>query len=469
MRTLDVNNIYQYTTPDFYTVQRRDFFCQILGTAITFALLIWLDVESIITSISFLDIEVNSKLDPTPDFILQLMDKVASAKVTGLTCPCRAGNPTLPELGTTWRYEEDSYCSNLRGTLSLNTPDVLQTFTTNVLQSPINLDCIVGGVNGPNFAAFLAQIDNLAFATNMLPSLSPARGSPDWNAAVKAIADSVEDSLCAFAFGSQTQEIFQVPIPLEATELVNACALGRGGVEDYLLGADAFDNSTTSVNIVPLSQTRAFSFFSASANMCNTMNTLREGFEEQAQRTRVSTAFALSPTDLVETAETVFNNTLELAGLRADGWVPGFNPQDSLSTFTDPTSILAPVSRITKPPTSISVNDFPFSSRLPFVRADFVNGGTKQFYVTTQYTPVGPPVNPRVPPPFIPILSGLARLTVTHPNPLSLPFKELADDRSTAGYMPGDARVPVGDDFITLLEACRSGYPLTVDIHNFAP
>ena len=198
LRTLDNNNFYQYTTPDFYTVYRRDFFCQILGTAITFALLIWLDIESIKASISFVEIELNTEVDPSPDFILELMDKVAAGKASGLTCPCRVSNPTLPEMGSNWSYKEDAYCKTLRNVLSVNNPDTLQNFTTNVLQSPINLDCIVGGRGGPNFAAFLGHVDALASATGLLPGLT--QGSPAWNDAVKALADSVEDSLCAFAF-----------------------------------------------------------------------------------------------------------------------------------------------------------------------------------------------------------------------------------------------------------------------------
>jgi len=457
LRTVDNNNIFQYTTPDFYVVTKRDFFFQLLGTIIAFSLLVWLDVESIKVTLNTPEVSNEIEEDPSPEFILDLFNK---REATAINCPCRNANPRIADFETDWTMEEDAFCSTIRSTLSTDTPQILNKFVNDILSSPSNRDCIEGGKGGVRFAEFLENVRNLVAGTGMFPG---TRGEAQWDDATSQFANILEDSLCAYAFGTYSQENYVTPLDPLSSELVNECSSGRFQNEEFHLGPDAFDNSTTPANIVPLSQTRGFSLLSSSASTCSTLYTLREGFKSSVKDTTLSFPFALNPLDLKRIIETSFNTSLAFISVRADGWVPGFNPLDTISSFTDPTNILAPISRITEPPTDITTNSFAFSSRLPFVRTDFINGAATHFYVTTEF---GDPPNRFARPPRIPLFAGLGRLVVFHPNTTSLPFKELEEDRSTQGYQPNSPWVPVGDDFLTVLEACRNGYPLQLDVHN---
>lgn len=412
----------------------------------------------------------------SPAEVAALFDRQATGdgSVTGLVCPCsRAATPL--SAGTSWSLPEDPFCRIMR-----SYTDVANFSSTSRFEeaatSALNLRCIPDEAR-PAFAAqALRMIQNGTLFKD--PEAEDPFGTST-NAEV--FASALEASLCALAFGLSplSEEYFfvEASVPSGAS-VANDCS--SNVLRNF--APSVFQFTLDKKNAIQMQQSRMLAYIGETINLCNTLLQLRLGFLRSMEAALQETPIALRPEDYRAIAERLFNTSLAIAGAQASAFVPGFAP-DAYAAFTGPINY----NFFTKPgfdlltgnlffyQTPLPLGTCSFSSRLPFVRADYFYGGLRYYYLTTRTT-LEPLLDGRI----IPIMAGEARVRITAP-PLSYPYLQSQGrlfgglpsdyDRITPGFLPGVSQnwVPVGDDLLTLLDACTLGLPISVDVHNLRP
>lgn len=118
------------------------------------------------------------------------------------------------------------------------------------------------------------------------------------------------------------------------------------------------------------------------------------------------------------------------------------------------------------------------SSRLPFVSMNYALGSSTSYHV---FESTGAPFRQQAS--TTPILSGQARVRAVPRDPLSYPSAPVfgasmaaspydrttdidVSGRATPGWTPESPWVPLGDDFLSVLDACEEGAPIFVDVHR---
>ncbi len=229
-------------------------------------------------------------------------------------------------------------------------------------------------------------------------------------------------------------------------------------------------------NFVQVQRSRARALYSASVSTCSTLATLRKGFLSAAQRLPLTTNLALSPADLGRTVENIWKAELSVRASTTSSLVPGFAiTGEPLVENTEAFGVRLLASALDMARV-IPADTLPFSSRMPFVRADSVAGGGRFFYVLADSASVPLPV-----PREVPVFAGEARVVVNDFDNMRHPFIQTDsvfpdNQRTSPGYVPGvtSGWAPVGDDMLTILDVCSglgssAGTSLAIDVHNLRP
>jgi hypothetical protein len=328
------------------------------------------------------------------------------------------------------------------------------------------------------FNAFVAQVNvSLAVPGALFSGIDPELQTP----ALFELAAFLQRGLCASAFGSIAPQVFA-----NSPSGIGPTALNSGCPQD-IKGADFFTSSfqplfsailSTPGNFVQLQWTRSFTFFRQSVASCDVLNSLREGFKATVSQLPLITYSALSLQELGQTVERLWSNSLGERARQAAGLTPGFevNERTSFLTETAP-GVLDLAARIFNNFYNINPDDLSMSSRLPFSRADFLSTGTQFYYVTTTaFDPAPPSALFSNPLQYVQVV-GQSRLMAAGDstrNPAlqffrATPFRQLplGTYGPPAPYAVNVNSYPIGDDFISLLDACASGAALSIDVHNF--
>lgn len=462
---LDFINFFAWTSynPSYHRdlANRRDYRTQLCAALIAFLLSIVLIVQGLQESAKRPALTFTVQNIESPNEVADLFDSEAlnDGSVTSLVCPCTKSSIKLKAVSD-WALVEDPFCTNLRSATTLAPPPFTPELSTLVTLAEDPQDLCIPDEARP---AFFANVEQMVLQGSLFdPS------SPDYNQNVQAFTFDMEKSLCSMAFGLGRQSNF-VPDPINPIQstFINQCH-GVNPNEDPLLTPVVFQYSATDSNIVQIQATRTWSLFTASVEVCNTLLRLRESFSRDAGNAEFQSNVALSPTDFSLAVERVYNDILANRGGGATPFVPGFIP-DITATLTGPPTLfnlqfdgIDTYNTVFSPPSNIPVQAFPLSSRIPFVRTDFIRGGARFYHIVAPASGGG-----------VPILTGDARLVLLTDYPGRYPFNPTDEDGGgvTPGFVPGETQswVPIGNDLLTLLDACHDGLPLSIDVHNLRP
>ena len=454
-----------FAVPSFEVSASRELAVQLALSAVAIASSVTL-VSTALVSLSAQPIVTPVTVaDPTPDEVLELFRRRDAEQILGLSCPCSTQAEVLSSISD-WTVVEDSYCAALRGAVA----NPVGSGLNSLLRAPENEVCI-GGQSDPEYQRFVRNLQVLA-----------AEGS-FWSGqdqSANLALNFMQESICGFAFGLiPPSRYYPLGSPAGATTMANGCA-ARDPAEEILVSPLVFAYSTAPINAMQSQHSRALSFFSESAGLCQTLAAMREGFLRDVQQVRITAPFALSPADLGAAVEAAFFAKLNTVGASTAAFVPGLTPDGGLAAATDAFNPLFdlsfPLPSFTgtqdrfpdaiRPPQLYTATDFSFSSRLPFVRSDYIEGGTRHFYLIVDLIEGGAGGASGL----LPAAAGLARLRVATNDTGSFPLSATTDPmRVTPGFIPNVTQgwAPVGDDLLTLLDACATGAQLTVDVHNF--
>ena len=217
-------------------------------------------------------------------------------------------------------------------------------------------------------------------------------------------------------------------------------------------------------------------FFRQSVATCDVLNSLREGFDGAVGQLPLITYSALSRQELGQTVERLWSNSLSERARLAAGLTPGFDVNERTSFLTEAAPGLVDRSaRVFNNYYSVTPDDLAFSARLPFSRADFLSLGGQYYYVTSNASSTAPA--PALDSTQYVQIMGQMRLMAAGDSTLNpfLQYYRATPFRLTpvgsfgppAPYAVNVGSYPIGDDFLSLLDACASGAALSVDVHNF--
>jgi hypothetical protein len=442
-------------------VDARDYAIQLVFSLIAAVVAVTLITQALLLAASTAAIALEVVVFPTPQQVSDLFaQQLASGAVQGLSCPC--STPSSPLAATTAvAWAEDAFCAQVRGLVDPNRPDQA-ALLAELLTDAGNEQCLAPAGR----AALAGALGALALQAGLF-----AAGDPALAAKQAALADRAERGLCAAAFGvALNQGNFFPQSPPVATRYANGCASPGNTERPFLLPpAYQFSVEESAATILKHQATRMATLLSASISTCTTLFRARSAFAAEAAALALVTPAALSPADLPGAAQRLYRDLLATRVQALAALTPGFSPEDTLAAATDafnPGLRFAPV----LPATRFEVIDFPFSSRLPFARTDFVQGGTREYFVTAG-SPTG----------LTPVLGGELRLRVDAAAVGGFPYLQTTGAVATPGFSAaaaaaaagGTGWVPVGDDALTLLDAClsasRGGPQLSLDVHNVRP
>ncbi len=399
--------------------------------------------------------------------------QAAGGSVSSLSYPCTSASASLSNVST-WTAQEDSFCAALRSATDPAAPNSgLVDELTAMLASEDNTVC-VGKPGEPAFEAFVDELARLGPPTGLLP---PAADRP----AYAALAEHAQRAICGTAFGSVPQRYFTPPVPEDVSSMTSACGTGSdggqsgGAREEARPFPAAFLHARQRAGVVQLHQTRALALLQASAHACRSLFVLREGFLRRVRHVELVTPLALAPAQLARAVERAWEEALAEQSRLVAPLVPGTAPDDVAGPWTEPVNPpLAfewqggDATRL-QPPYDLPVSSFPLSSRLPFVRADYIAGGSRHFYVTAQASPNRSDISSseRVP---VPAFAGAMRVVARSPSLQAYPHIP-ADPAFAAwhgfyGRGLAEGWVPVGDDMLSLIDACAEGTPLEAHVIN---
>jgi hypothetical protein len=401
---------------------------------------------------------------PAPDEVAGLFAQQAASTadtaVQAVTCPCTQTSVTLADVAN-WTAPEDSYCATLRQFASVKTGGKWEELLS-LLDDSANEECMA------DFASFRTIVEGVATDAGLFPL------DDQFDDRVNVFASVLEQSLCGLAFGLALPATFAPSsnvrggIPSRVTQFENSCPSIDGVDELPFFVPTAFSYSTAEANIVQLQASRLRSFLTASIDACSALHDLREGFLRSVRDVGLVTAAALPKDELAREVERLWRQALAQASLPTTSFVPGMSPNDPLAPFTDAENSMVLLTSAFEdfkllPPSNVPVGTFAFSSRLPFVRTDFIIGGLGYYYWLA-----------RIPQPggqAFPVLAGQARVVASVDGNSSISVIQALGTfgHSTAGWETNASWAPLGDDLLSLLDACAQGRNISVDVHNLRP
>lgn len=315
---------------------------------------------------------------PTPTQMLAwFRDQDSGGELQGLSCPCTKSSIYASDISN-YTWAPDSFCVSLLAA----SEDLASTLLDDMLNSTLNTACVA------DFPAFLANITALATRTRMFdPS------DPDFAAQVEAFANATQEGLCGMVFGAVPVEpnFFPSSVPT-CTAFGNACANGNNSELPQLFPTWSTLNVATEasvVSIVQLQQTRLRNLLQEALTACTMLRESNRDFEAAFRKLlQLPSPVALSPMYLSVAMDRVFTQLLQQHAARLSALVPGTAPSPMTMATSNALSFDFRLSRFlarTSPPFEYSAADFPFSSRLPFVRTDFIAAAGRQFYTLTRF------------------------------------------------------------------------------------
>jgi hypothetical protein len=462
------DHLNHFSVPAYETSVSRDLAVQLTLSAVAIASSITLVSTALVSLSAQPIITPVTDTNPSPDEVLELFRRRDAEQIQGLSCPCSTQAEVLSAVSN-WTVVEDSYCAVLRSAVA----DPEGSGLNRLLRAPENEVCI-GGQSDPEYRRFLTNVQDLSEAGSFWSGTS--------DRSTDLALNFLQEAICGFAFGLiPPSRYYPLGSPAGATTMANWCSTVQFQEEEIRLAPPVFAYSTAPINVMQSQHSRALSFFAESAGLCQTLAAMRNGFLRDVQQVRITAPLALSPGDLGAAVEAAFFSKLDSVGASTAAFVPGLTPDGGLAAATDafnPLFELAfPPPRFTgtqdrfpdaiRPPQLYTATDFSFSSRLPFVRSDYIEGGTRHFYMIADLLGAAGAAGDSE---LLPAAAGLARLRVATNDTGVFPLSATTDPfRVTPGFDPNVTQgwAPVGDDLLTLLDACATGAQLTVDVHNF--
>ena len=466
-------NYYSYVgfIPGYETqIAKRDFRVQLFFTIATLPIVAWLVTVNLVETLGVpIVTPTTTGAYPGSDVIAGLFggsDGAAGlfgavASVTSLSCPCTQQAVPLKRLAT-WTAPEDSFCAVLRA--STNFSDTRSSEFLNLLTDDANAKC------SADRAGLRAQLAQIASTSGLVAN------DANFQANVDELAFQMELALCDLAFGlAPPSFFFPNGVPPRVTGLENVCHTPQN-TERLFLGPSAFSFSNTEANAVQLTQTRLLFFLNEALATCEALHLVREGFLRSVQRESFVALQALSVSNLKSAVERQWRQALAAASSPTASFVPGFSRQEPLAIHTEVFNSLETLGFVSDnfqlvPAAAIPLDSFPVSSRLPFARTDSIIGGTTQFYMMAHSLPTAQPRSQANV--LVPIIAGEARTVVSTNLSGAGRFPAFQAQRMfrhvTSGLDSSDdfeGWVPIGDDILTLLDACASGLNISVDVHN---
>lgn len=469
---LDAINLYrhvQYEAGYKDSVHPRDYFMQVYHSLCGLLLMLMLVVPATVGLVGVPVVTPQIVVSPSAAQVAGLFAQLSSGELASVVCPCEAPQTTLAAVSQWSGTGEDAFCTTLREGVNqdpLGRPPpsggVDWREIISLLENANNTNCITQ--QGPS-SAFLANVTALISAGGGLFG-----GRDPTPSELSAFAQELERALCGAAFGTlplgpNSPDVRNSPLrqppPVAPNALINDCAASSFFPEaDRNLAPPVFAQSATASNIVALQQSRAVSYFNAAARACTSLFSLQQGFAAAAAAAPLSTPAALSPESLAQAVETKWQNTLQTWAQQTASTVPGSAQEDVLaraSSFS-----FNSLDRYLNLPPELPADSFAFSSRLPFASAYFVSQGSQYFYLTarngdssTRYV----------------AMAGASRVRAVSASTGNFTARRLFG--VTAGYNFNSTFergwVPLGEDFIALLDACADGLPLFIDVHNVRP
>ncbi len=487
LKVLEFFNLFRYQgwTRDYRRIlPMHDYVPQLSLSLVAIVITIYLVAQGLVTELGVPVLRNEEFQLPTPATVLELFGRLSTGELSSVSCPCANQLAPLSSVSS-WTAPEDPLCPTMRNLVNDDFPDVSQELIS--YQNDLKARFCIGDPNfgsfDPAWATFLAAVNRTIVTPG---NLFPGVPSPLLDEYIFRFAVAIQDGLCGLAFGTLPIPTTNSRIPLpsfgpgldppqpplgQRTNFNNLCAAGTPERINFL--PQAFSQSSMWQNFVQMQQIRARTLFLAMSSTCDSLASLRAGFESAALNAPLSTPFALSPSNLASAVEAVWKDSLKSLSAPASVFVPGFLPaNEPLSRFTNPfgafgESFGGTVLDALTPPPQYPVDSYPFSSRLPLLRTDFIAGGSIPYFVSGVLNPTREPV---------PLLAGEARVRAnTAPGPY--PFSQtqnrgpIIGTRATPGFAPGVTQdwVPIGDDFLSLIDSCFNGVPLSIDVHNLRP
>lgn len=377
----------------------------------------------------------------------------------GLTCPCTQSRNPLATISN-WSWAADAFCVGVLSALR-SAPDFLASL----------LDQDSGSLNAAcsaDFPRLLSDVTAVITATRMLDP-----GDPAFAADAEAVARRVERGLCGLAFGTTPIVPDFYPIdPPPSTRFGNHCDNQTNAERRFFVPETNGMNHATEPAIqtlVQLQQTRLRTLLMESIDTCITLEGARASFLAAAAELPLKSTIALPPFDVGPAVEGAFAGLLEERASRLLALTPGFTP-DALFSFTEvaaPAAALGPLGRAAA---EFSAAGLPLSTRLPFVRTDFIAGGGRAAFTTARFEPNRALGGAGFP---LPLFAWEAR-AMRDVAPARAAAQRFIDPAFiTPGFVAGAAQssgaVPLGDDMLSLLDACTEGARVSVDVHNARP
>lgn len=413
-----------YYDPLYEQRQRpRDITVQLLLTLVAIATAAALVVEALIVLAATADVQIEVVSSPTAARLVALFAEQLNGDVQGLTCPCNVQSAPLSSLAQL-SAPEDSFCDSVRNIT--DTTFAVDPFLVNVLLNPANelsnpnLYCIPAA-SRPQFI-----VDATAYATAAGLFPPGERQASDF----ATFAIELEQAVCGLAFGMLpfSPSFFPRPVPHEATEFNNSCSVVGGNNETFRFVPLNFFYSNSFETIVQLQHTRLRSLFAASTAVCSELFNQRNAFLEEVNDLPLNTPIALPESELGTATARLYSDLLSTRGASAVSFVPGSLPDDAIARATLTLDPLAFMQVVIQAPNFFPPNAYPLSSRLPFVRADFVAGGAMYFYILGRFASTADGLSEPVPQ-----LSGDARVIVTG-SPDDFPPSDVANQRPALHY-----------------------------------
>jgi hypothetical protein len=220
---------------------------------------------------------------------------------------------------------------------------------------------------------------------------------------------------------------------------------------------------------VQLQQNRLRTLFMESVDTCISLEGARASFLAAAANLPLITPVALAPAGVGPAVELLFGNLLRDRASLFLQLTPGTLPSDPMNIFT---GVLPSQATSTIPSGralfEYSPSSIPLSTRLPFVRTDTIQGSSSGAFVTTRFEPNRAAGGSGFP---IPAFALQTRTRLSVPTGTEGRYRFVLPQMISPGFVAGNTSgwVPLGDDLLTLLDACFDELPISVDVHNIRP
>lgn len=398
-------------------------------------------------------------VSPSVESVLALFSAQERGEVIGLTCPCSSPTAAFSTVvNVTWR--EDTFCEKIRREESDLGSELTQALREASTTALANACTRVGGQAVP-LTPYTPELLDLIRAT-FGPNITDA-----WT--INFIANAVSTGVCGSVFGIANKFTFTradtmgfpssslfttpcgpfSPLPLLMPQILGVSTQGT---------LDA---------LVRLQVSRFSDLVTASARTCSELHIAQGQFLSDMAASPVNTPTALSPLALAALTRGLFDSLLSTRVNAFLGLVPGSLGARDLWTespglLTGGTSLPGFTPMGTPP--ELSDGDFILSSRLPFVRASTLLRSSGFFYVPLTRS------SNTIPRWVTPFGGALRAVVLNVSRQGDFPFSIMNRLNTDPPWVPGVSNwLAVGDDTLTLMDACASGLPIAVDIFSLEP